>query len=115
MVVAVLYQVALPVIFRLEGLASGKVEMYPTVAKDGLFIQKIFFVVTSGLWFTLWAVKASLLALYKRLMTQVRTYIRLWWIVAVLCFIVSFFPLLQTRTDFTVPRWCCDLLYALML
>jgi hypothetical protein len=89
MVVAILYQVVSPTMFRLEALADGKLEPYPTILDDALFIQKIFFVVTSGLWFTLWCVKASLLALYKRLMTGVKLYIMFWWIVVGISFVVS--------------------------
>jgi hypothetical protein len=86
--VSILYIVVIPVMFRLEALAAGKIDVYPTVLDDSLFIQKIFFVTTSGLWFTLWSVKFSLMALYKRLMTGLRLYIRIWWVVIVLCFIV---------------------------
>jgi len=88
MTIAILYQIVAPTMFRLEALGKGEIELYPTVAEDGLFIQKIFFVVTSGLWFTLWCVKASLLALYKRLMTGVKTYIIMWWVVVGISFVV---------------------------
>jgi hypothetical protein len=88
MTIAILYQIVAPAMFRLEALGKGEIEPYPTIAKDGLFVQKIFFVVTSGLWFTLWCVKASLLALYKRLMVGVKSYIIMWWIVVATSFIV---------------------------
>jgi hypothetical protein len=58
--VSILYIIVIPTMFRLEFLAAGKIEVYPTVLDDSLFIQKIFFVTTSGLWFTLWSIKFSL-------------------------------------------------------
>lgn len=88
MTIAILYQIVAPTMFRLEALVKGETEPYLTIAKDSLFLQKIFFVVTSGLWFTLWCVKASLLALYKRLMAGVKRYIIVWWIVVCISFIV---------------------------
>ena len=98
--VSILYIVVIPCMFRLEALAAGKIEMYPTVLDDSLFIQKIFFVTTSGLWFTLWSVKFSLLALYKRLMTGLRTYTRVWWAIVILSFLVSLKKKgLGSRTD----------------
>jgi len=88
MTIAILYQIVAPTMFRLEALGRGEIAPYPSIAQDGLFLQKIFFVVTSGLWFTLWCVKASLLALYKRLMTGVKRYIIMWWAVVGISFIV---------------------------
>src|ERR1700754_5226227 len=51
MTIAIMYQIVAPTMFRLEALSRGEIEPYPTIAKDTLFLQKIFFVVTSGLWF----------------------------------------------------------------
>ena len=87
--VSILYLVATPTMFRLQALEEGKIKLYPTVSSDGLFVQKIFFVTTSGLWFTLWCVKFSLLALYRRMMNGLPRYIRIWWFVVVFCFVVS--------------------------
>jgi hypothetical protein len=78
-----------PVIFRIEALAAGDIPLYPTVADDSLALQKTFFVTTSGLWICLWLVKASLLSLYKRLVGSVRSYLIAWWIVVVICVVVS--------------------------
>lgn len=88
-VVTALYLNAGPVIFRFEAIASGDLAPYPTVLDDSLKLQKTFFVSTSGLWICLWLVKASLLTLYKRLMSNLRAYIIMWWIVVVICVVVS--------------------------
>ncbi|EGY19316.1 uncharacterized protein VDAG_09776 [Verticillium dahliae VdLs.17] len=66
----------------LEDLAAGRIPMYPTIMDDSLRIQKTFFVTTSGLWISLWLVKASLLAVYKRLMVNLRLFTILWWTLA---------------------------------
>ncbi|KAG7145040.1 hypothetical protein HYQ46_006211 [Verticillium longisporum] len=51
----------------------------------GLRIQKTFFVTTSGLWISLWLVKGSLLAVYKRLMVNLRLFTILWWVTVGIC------------------------------
>ncbi|KAH6690600.1 hypothetical protein F5X68DRAFT_253476 [Plectosphaerella plurivora] len=85
MVISSLYMAAGPVIFRLEDLAAGRIDLYPEVMDDSLTIQKTFFVTTSGLWISLWLVKVSLLTVYKRLMTNVRLFTILWWATLVIC------------------------------
>jgi hypothetical protein len=89
MVITSLYLSAGPVIFRLEDLAAGRIDLYPEVMDDSLTIQKTFFVTTSGLWISLWLVKVSLLTVYKRLMTNVRLFTILWWATLVICIVVS--------------------------
>ncbi|KAM0324374.1 hypothetical protein ACHAQA_008155 [Verticillium albo-atrum] len=85
LVISILYMLAGPTIFRLEDLAAGRIPMYATVLDDSLQIQKTFFVTTSGLWISLWLVKGSLLAVYKRLMANLRLYTILWWVTVVIC------------------------------
>ena len=87
-VIASLYMNAIPIMFRLEALGKGQIELYPTVADDGLMLQKTFFVTTSGLWICLWCVKFSLMAVYKRLMAGLPRYIMVWWALIVLCVVV---------------------------
>lgn len=85
---SILYIVAAPAMFRLTKLAAGQIPLYPTVADDSLEIQKIFFVTTSGLWFCLWSVKFSLMAVYKKLMKTMPHKIRLWWGVIIFAWVV---------------------------
>ena len=88
LVVSILYLVATDTMFKLEDVAAGTIKPYPGVEHDGLFVQKIFFVTTSGLWFTLWCVKFSLMALYKRLISGLSFYTKIWWAVIIFCFVV---------------------------
>lgn len=90
LVVAILYQVIADTMFKLEAVEAGTIPPYKTISEDGLFIQKVFFVVTSSLWFNLWCVKYSLLAFYKRLIAGLKTYTVIWTAVVVFCFVVFF-------------------------
>ena len=75
--ISILYIVAAPTMFRLLKLADGQIPVYPTAGDDALFIQKVFFITTSGLWLCLWSVKFSLMAVYKMLMKSLPHKIRL--------------------------------------
>lgn len=87
-VITALYLNAGPIIFRLQAVAAGELAPYPTILDDSLVLQKTFFVTTSGLWICLWLIKASLLSLYRRLMSNLRLYTILWWVVVGICVIV---------------------------
>ncbi|EQL31216.1 hypothetical protein BDFG_06391 [Blastomyces dermatitidis ATCC 26199] len=62
-------------------LAGGPA--YAEFVDDVLFIKKIFFCTTLLLWVSLWSVKFSLLVLYRRLLSRLKTEIRLWWAVLI--------------------------------
>jgi hypothetical protein len=89
MTISILYLYISPTLYRLTDLATGKIDLYPGVMDDGLQVQKVFFVTTSGLWISLWCVKFSLLALYKKLLQSLPLYIKLWWVVVVVCVLVG--------------------------
>lgn len=91
LVVAILYQVVANAMFKLQAVEEGKIPQYETIADDGLFVQKVFFVATSSLWFNLWCVKYSLLAFYKRLIVGLKTYTIIWTVIVVFCFVVILF------------------------
>ncbi|KAL1639076.1 hypothetical protein SLS58_008278, partial [Diplodia intermedia] len=79
------YIVVTPPMYHLYAVSGGRADPYPDMMDDALFIIKVFFYSTMLLWVTLWAVKFSLLALYRRLMNGLRTYVVLWWILVVFC------------------------------
>ncbi|KAJ9605216.1 hypothetical protein H2200_010606 [Cladophialophora chaetospira] len=64
----ILYIVLAPTMYRVTNASSGITPLYPGILSDSLFMIKIFFANTMIFWFTLWAVKFSFLALYRRLM-----------------------------------------------
>lgn len=82
------YIVVTPPMYHVYAVYGGQAAPYPEIMDDALFIVKVFFYSTMLLWVTLWAVKFSLLALYRRLMNGLRTYIVLWWMLVVFCALV---------------------------
>ncbi|CAN9268546.1 unnamed protein product [Alternaria alternata] len=75
-------------LFRLLAVEEGRLAPYPSVSKDGFDAQKTFFFTSPGLWLTLWSIKFSLLAFYKRIMVGVKLYLTLWWAVLGYCVLV---------------------------
>lgn len=59
-----------PVIFRISDVISGKAPPYATMEVDALNLIKVFFANTLLFWVTLWLVKASLLSLYRKLVSS---------------------------------------------
>ncbi|KAK7978421.1 hypothetical protein PG988_005911 [Apiospora saccharicola] len=99
MLVAGTYCVNAELFFRVQDAVDGRSPMYDL--NDDLFsVQKVVLFTSPGLWFTLWSVKFSFLALYKRLMVQVPVYVRIWWFVVVFCILVSF-PIPTSRATLT--------------
>lgn len=92
------YLIVTPPLYR---LANVQTHPYPEMMDDALLVIKIFFYSTMLLWATLWAVKFSLLALYRRLMTGLRAYIFLWWILVIFCALVRACHLSQPQLDLT--------------
>ncbi|ORY16878.1 hypothetical protein BCR34DRAFT_635246 [Clohesyomyces aquaticus] len=87
---SILYIVVTPTMFRLSGVMAGTVPPYATILEDSLFIIRIFFANTMIFWIVLWAVKFSLLALYRRLMVGLNNlYMMLWWGVLGFCVVAS--------------------------
>ncbi|CAG7942942.1 unnamed protein product [Penicillium salamii] len=80
----ILYIYIAPVIFRLAAVQAGTIAPYATIMEDSLRLQIVFFVTTSSLWISLWMVKYSLLAMYKRLLVG-KVYLIAWWIIVGFC------------------------------
>lgn len=83
----ILYIYIAPVIFRLAAVQAGTIAPYATIMEDSLRLQIVFFVTTSSLWISLWMVKYSLLAMYKRLLVG-KVYLIAWWIIVGFCTLV---------------------------
>ncbi|EMD68273.1 hypothetical protein GGP41_001818 [Bipolaris sorokiniana] len=75
------------VLFRILDVEEGRLAPYPSLAEDEFHEQKTFFFTNPGLWFTLWSVKFSLLAFYKRIMAGIKSYENCWWAVLSYCVI----------------------------
>ncbi|KKZ68594.1 hypothetical protein EMCG_01044 [[Emmonsia] crescens] len=84
----ILYLIVNPRLYRLTAFLAGG-PAYAAFADDVLFVKKIFFCTTLLLWVSLWSVKFSLLVLYRRLLSRLKTEIRLWWIVVIFTVLVK--------------------------
>ncbi|KAJ4377189.1 hypothetical protein N0V83_000012 [Neocucurbitaria cava] len=81
-VMAVLYILVTPILFRLTAVGEKRLKPYPTLQDEHKFMVRIFFVNSMMLWFILWTIKLSFLVLYKKLMEGLRdVYLKLWWAV----------------------------------
>lgn len=89
MVVTSVYLNKTSILFRLLAVQEGRLDPYPSIGEDAFDAQKTFFFASPGLWFTLWSIKVSLLAFYKRIMIGVKLYLTLWWVVLGYCVLVS--------------------------
>jgi hypothetical protein len=87
---SICFIVVIPAIIALSKIQGAMVEPQPaTEAKIALYIQMIF-VSTSLFWLSLWSVKLSFLALYKKLIQGLPViYLRLWWALLTFCILVS--------------------------
>lgn len=74
-------------LFRYTKFLQGGPD-YPGRVQDNISGKSLFFFSPMGFWLTLWCVKASLLALYKKMMIQLPIYVQLWWGVVVFCVLV---------------------------
>jgi hypothetical protein len=91
LVMTILYILVTPILFRLTAVGEKTLAPYPTLKDEHRFMVKVFFCNTLLFWFVLWAVKLGFLVLYKKLMEGLHNvYIKLWWAVLTLWFLVSF-------------------------
>ncbi|KAJ5794334.1 hypothetical protein N7457_000933 [Penicillium paradoxum] len=92
---SILYIYIAPAVFRLAAVSAGTLAPYATIKEDGRQMQIVFFVTTSSLWFCLWMIKFSLLAMYKRLLVG-KKYTIAWWIILGGCIVFIFGCLLSS-------------------
>lgn len=76
-----LYMVAMPTLYNALAIEAGKMAPYASLSKDLVPMLKMFLSVLIFFWLTLWAVKCSLLLMFKRLTVGLPVFIRLWWCV----------------------------------
>lgn len=87
---SICYLIVVPKIYMVDRVQKGMMEPPITLAADVAKYVQLMFVTTTFFWLSLWLVKLSLLALYKKLITGLSViYARLWWTVFAFCLIVS--------------------------
>jgi hypothetical protein len=84
------YLIMIPGLYKVSDLTNGLVEPWEGMQGEIITYMHMMLVTTSLFWISLWTVKLSLLALYRRLMIGLPVmYMRAWWAVLVFCIIVS--------------------------
>lgn len=78
-----LYYSTIDTFFRVTALSEGREKPWATLNDDLVLMLKEFFVVQFFFWLTLWAVKWSLLFMFKRLTHGLPIYNQIWWAVLV--------------------------------
>lgn len=84
------YVKAAPILYKLNRLKNGEIAVYPTVVNDAGFVSRMIFVAQICFYTQLFAVKWSLLSLYRKLLAGLdRIYSHIWWGIFVFCIGVS--------------------------
>jgi hypothetical protein len=90
LVMSICYLIVIPKIYKIGRATLGVIPPWPTMGEDVIVYVRMMFVTTTLFWISLWSVKLSLLALYKKLMQGLpNIYMRLWWALFVFCIVVS--------------------------
>ncbi|OAA70646.1 hypothetical protein ISF_02620 [Cordyceps fumosorosea ARSEF 2679] len=74
-----LYYATIDAFFKVTAIAEGRAQPYTGLSDDLVAMLKEFFVVQFFFWSTLWAVKWSLLFMFKRLTEGLPLYTQIWW------------------------------------
>lgn len=83
-----LYYATIDTFFRVTAISEGREQPYPELPHDLVVMLKEFFVVQFFFWLTLWAVKWSLLFMFKRLTEGLPIYTQIWWAVLIYSILV---------------------------
>lgn len=79
-----LYLAAMPTLYNALAIEAGLMPPYASLPKDLVAMLKMFLSVLIFFWLTLWAVKCSLLFMFKPLTKGLPAYERVWWCVLAL-------------------------------
>lgn len=76
-----LYLAAMPTLYNALAVQAGQMAPYASLQTDLVAMLKEFLAVLIFFWLTLWAVKCSLLLMFKKLTVGLPLYERAWWAV----------------------------------
>lgn len=74
-----LYLATMPTFYNVNEVMVGKMKPYASLQTDLVAMLKEFFAVQIFFWLTLWAVKWSLLFMFKGLTNGIPLYTNIWW------------------------------------
>lgn len=84
-----LYISVSPYMQRVYGVINKEIAPYPDMPGDTVIMTKMIFAAPCFFWLTLWAIKFSLLLLYRRLLVGLnKKYTIIWWSIVGLCLLV---------------------------
>jgi len=78
-IMCALYLATMPTFYNLQAITAGLMQPYASLPKDLVAMLKEFFAVQIFFWLTLWAVKWSLLFMFKKLTNGLPFYTKIWW------------------------------------
>jgi hypothetical protein len=78
-IMSALYLATMPTFYNVEAIEAGLMQPYASLEKDLVVMLKEFFTVQIFFWLTLWAVKWSLLFMFRRLTEGLPLYTKIWW------------------------------------
>lgn len=85
-----LYIAVSPYMQRVYGVVNGEIAPYPELVHDAVVMTKMVFAAFNLFWGVLWAIKCSLLLLYRKLLVGLsRCYTIVWWGIVGICVLVS--------------------------
>lgn len=103
-----LYLHAIPTLYNLQLVGAGLMTPYAAMSEDTVTILKEFLAGQIFRLTSLWAVKLSLLFMFKRLTTGLLVYTRIWWVVVIFSVLVFIGCLISYFTE-------CSSIYAYLL
>jgi hypothetical protein len=85
----ILYIIVTPILFRIQDVAAGLLPMPSDFLSTAGYTSRLIFSAQMCFYACLWSVKFSLLCLYRKLLVGLpQIYIRIWWAIVVICFLV---------------------------
>ena len=78
-IMCALYLATMPTYFNVEAIEAGLMQPYASLETDLVIMLKEFFAVQIFFWLTLWAVKWSLLFMFRKLTEGLSLYNTVWW------------------------------------
>ncbi|KAL1798879.1 hypothetical protein ACET3X_002916 [Alternaria dauci] len=113
LIMSICYLLMVPTVYAAGRVSLGQMKPWPTMQDDVLVYYRYLIVTTMTFWLTLWSVKLSLLALYKKLLEGLpAVYKRLWWAVFWFCIVsligclVSYFTSCPSFVKFMTKGEC---------
>lgn len=99
-IMCALYISASPYMKRVYDVINGKSPPYPELPEDSKVMTKMIFAAPCMFWMTLWAIKLSLMFLYRRLLVGIKKiYTIIWWILLALVILVGGWPIAVLHGD----------------